>query len=105
MPITQQQFLQGPSTPGGVTLNLTGADVAAGSIAKANLAAFVSATIHTGTGSSQSIAHGLGVVPSVVYVFFTGSTASQEVTEGTHTNANIVLTVTSGATYKVFAFA
>ena len=90
------------------------ADIPAGAVGTTQLAAkavtlakqatFVS-TVQTGTGSSQSIAHGLGVVPSAVVVSFTGSTASQAITEGTHTTTNVVVTVTSGATFKVTAYA
>jgi hypothetical protein len=109
--LTQTELIQGPVTPGG--LDVTPDSYTAGSIPKTALATnavtqgngiFVSA-IETGTGSSQSIAHGLGVVPSAVVVSFTGSTTSQAVTEGTHTTTNVVVTVTSAATFKVTAYA
>jgi hypothetical protein len=113
MSVTPNQFIQGPVTPGGVSLALSSSDLAAGAVGTSQLAAgavtkaktamFIS-TIQTGTGSSQSIAHGLGATPSAVFVSFTGSTASQAVTEGTHTSTNCVLTVTSGATFKVQAW-
>lgn len=114
MPITQSEFLQMGSSPGGISLNLTSADLAAGSVGTSELAAgavtfakqatFIS-SVQTGTGSSQSIAHGLGATPAHVLVAFTGTTASQAVTEGTHTGTNVVVTVTTGATFKVIAFA
>lgn len=63
----------------------------------------------TGTGSAQSIAHGLGSTPSLVMVFPTDTsvaTAGQYVvTEGTHTSTNVVVTVTTGKKYVVVAFA
>jgi hypothetical protein len=69
---------------------------------------FVSAEL-TGTGASQNVAHDLGVVPSKVFVAPTDLTpatvGSYSVVEGAHTNANIVLTVTSGKKFKVLAFA
>jgi hypothetical protein len=64
---------------------------------------FVSTEL-TGTGSPQNIPHGLGVIPtirliSLTYVPSGGAT----ITEGTHTSTNIVVTVTTGAKFKVFA--
>jgi hypothetical protein len=78
--------------------------LAASAVTKAKMALFVS-TVQTGTGSSQNLAHGLGVIPSAVVVTFTGSTASQAITEGSHTSTNVVVTVTSAATFKVTAYA
>jgi hypothetical protein len=80
------------------------ADIAAGSVTASKMAVY-HGTAKTGTGSAQNIAHGLGVVPSIVMINFTGSTASQAVTQGTHTTTNIVVTVTSAATFDVLAFA
>jgi hypothetical protein len=68
---------------------------------------FVSAE-QTGTGSAQNIAHNLGVVPRLVFVSITespGTYAALDVAEGTHTNTNVVVTVTSGWKYKVIAIA
>lgn len=67
---------------------------------------FISAQT-TATGSAQNIAHGLGVIPSRVFVSLTDNSSSANVftvTEGTHTTTNIVLTVTSGAKFKVLAY-
>lgn len=114
MALTQTQIIQGPVTPGGTTLALTGADIAAGSVGstqlaanavtKAKMAVYMS-NGKTGTGSSQNIAHGLGTTPSFVVAILTGSTTSQAVAYGTHTSTNVVVTVTSGATFDVIAFA
>jgi len=60
----------------------------------------------TGTGAEQSIAHGLGVKPSLVMIIITGSPATYAaltVTEGTHDATNVKVTVTSGWKYKVYA--
>lgn len=69
---------------------------------------FVS-TEQTGNGSAQSIAHGLGLVPAAVLIVPTDLTpatvGSYSAVEGTHTATNVVVTVTSGKKYKVWAFA
>lgn len=63
----------------------------------------------TGTGSSQNIAHGLGVTPSLVLVYPTDTSPATAgvyvLTEGTHTSTNVVVTVTTGKKFKVVAFA
>ena len=87
------------------------AQLAAGAVTKAKAAVFAS-TNTTATGSSQSIAHGLGSTPSMVLVIPTsgdnGSGATGNlmpaITEGSHTSSNVVVTVTAGATFKVFAW-
>jgi hypothetical protein len=89
--------------------------VAEGSISTDELAdnAVTSEKIHhfvseeqTGTGESQSIAHGLGVTPSIVVVGLTNvGTDGAVVTEGTHGTANVNVTVTLGAKFKVLAIA
>ena len=60
----------------------------------------------SGTGSSQTIAHGLGSAPTSVIVALTEFLSSQsvDVAEGTHTTTNVVLTVTTGVKFKVLAF-
>ena len=63
-------------------------------------------TVQTGTGSAQNVAHGLGVVPSLVMIIgydLTGG--AYVVTEGTHTSTNVVVTVTNGEKYVVIAYA
>lgn len=63
----------------------------------------------TGTGSSQNIAHGLGVTPWKVFVAPTDLTpatvGSYSVVEGSHDATNVVVTVTSGKKFKVLAVA
>lgn len=64
-------------------------------------------TIQTGTGSAQNIAHGLGVVPSLVLVSIydtNGVSLPFAISEGTHTITNIVVTVTASVMFKVIAF-
>jgi hypothetical protein len=67
-------------------------------------------TQQTGTGSSQSIPHGLGVIPSLVLVSAYDNTASGstpftfQLVEGSHTSTNLLITATSGLKYKVIAF-
>lgn len=59
----------------------------------------------TGNGSAQAIAHGLGVEPSVVIVFFSSipeGGASYTYTKG---SANVNVTATTGAKYFVVAIA
>ena len=63
-------------------------------------------TEQTGNGSPQNVAHGLGVVPSLVIVVPSNLTGgAYVVTEGTHTSTNVVVTVTSGEKYLVVAYA
>ena len=63
----------------------------------------------TGTGSAQNVAHTLGVVPRFVLVSPTelaaDLAAGYDCAEGSHTSSNIVLTVTSGAKFKIVAIA
>jgi predicted RecA/RadA family phage recombinase len=63
----------------------------------------------TGTGSAQNVAHGLGVAPAFVFITYTDLTpataGSVNVTYGTHTSTNVVVTVTSGKKFLVVAFA
>jgi len=63
----------------------------------------------TGTGSSQSIAHGLGVTPTRIAVYPSDTSPSTAgvytLTEGSNTSSNVVLTVTSGKKFFVIAWA
>jgi hypothetical protein len=65
---------------------------------------FVSAE-QTADGSAQSIAHGLGYVPSRVLAAFSefGASEACDIALGTHTVTSVVLTVTSGRKYFVIA--
>jgi hypothetical protein len=69
---------------------------------------FVS-TEQTGTGSSQNVAHGLGVAPTKVIIAVTelpdaAAETGFDVAEGTHTATNVVCTVTNTVKFKVFAW-
>ena len=59
------------------------------------------AKAQTGNGSAQSIAHGLGSVPSVVICIPTDAGTA---TYGTHTATNVVVTVTNAKKYDILAF-
>ena len=76
----------------------------AADIGSARLKVFKS-TEQTGTGSSQNIAHGLGVTPGLVIAFVTDAGSTFVLTEGTHDATNVVVTVTSGKKFKVVAIA
>jgi hypothetical protein len=64
----------------------------------------------TGTGSSQNVAHGLGVVPNKVLIAVTelpdaAAETGFDIAEGAHTSTNVVVTVTNTVKFKVLAFA
>jgi hypothetical protein len=64
--------------------------------------------VQTGTGSSQNIPHGLGVVPSLVLVAPQSNGAGSgawTVVEGVHDATNLKVTATSGIAYKVICLA
>lgn len=86
---------------------VTSAKIADGTIVAGDMAIFIS-TNQTGTGSAQNIAHGLGVTPSKVFVALTGGPgtyAAPSISEGSHNATNVVVTVTSGWSYRVIAIA
>lgn len=70
--------------------------------------AFVS-TEQTGDGTEQSIAHGLGATPAAVLIVPTdtapATAGDYTATEGTHDATSVLVTVTTGKKYKVFAWA
>jgi hypothetical protein len=65
-------------------------------------------TEQTGTGSAQNIPHGLARAPSVVFIIPTDTSPATvgqyTVTEGTHDNVNIVVTVTLSKKYRILAW-
>ena len=67
--------------------------------------------VRVATGASESIAHGLGVVPSLVLVSVYDDTnagvlaSGYAVVEGAHDATNLKVTVTANAKYKIIAFA
>jgi hypothetical protein len=59
----------------------------------------------TSTAAEQTIAHGLGVVPSKVEVYPTGTKANFNVAFGTHTSTNLKMTVTpTSRPYRWYAW-
>jgi len=93
----------------GITdLSIATADLADLAVTAAKALVFVS-TEQTGNGSAQNVAHGLGATPSKVLIVPTdtapATTGAYTATEGTHTSTNVVVTVTTGKKYKVFAWA
>ena len=83
---------------------VTSADIKDATIKAQDAQIFVSAET-AGTGSAQNIEHGLTGTPSKVIVTLTefgGSTAC-DVSQGTHTGTNIVVTVTAGVKFQVWA--
>lgn len=79
----------------------------------ANAAAFkksggkFQSAVRTATGAAEAIAHGLGVVPSIVLAAVQDNTgvATVVIAEGVHDATNINITVTANAKYKVIALA
>ena len=68
-------------------------------------------TVQTGTGSAQNVAHGLKRTPTRVRFYImaghngAGGSGTQcpAISPGTHTDTNVVVTVTAGATFLVDA--
>lgn len=89
---------------GFISSNLTNTGTMVRDIDLGQFKSFVS-TLQTANGSAQSLAHGLGYLPTRVLVSIQDNNSTNFViTEGTHTTTNVVVTVTSGAKYKVMAF-
>lgn len=88
---------------------LTGGATVRVMLDEAGVPRFFVSSEKTGTGSSQNVAHGLGVTPSFVLIAPTDLTpetvGSYAVTEGTHTSTNVVVTVTASKKFKVLAIA
>lgn len=90
---------------------VTTAKLASGAVTAAKAAVFMSGEL-TGTGASQSVAHGLGAAPSVVLLVpvegHDGSGAAGDLmpslVAGSHTSTNVVATVSNGAKFKVLAW-
>lgn len=74
--------------------------------ATSSQAVFLSAAV-TGTGAAQNTAHGLGVVPDLVFAIpddLNVATIGQyTVTTGAHTSTNAIFTVTTSKVYRVIA--
>jgi predicted RecA/RadA family phage recombinase len=88
--------------------NVTTAKIADSGVTFAKAAMFVS-TEQTGDGTEQSVAHGLGAVPAAVLIVPTDTapaTAGDYTSaQGTHTSTNVLVTVTNGKKYVVWAMA
>ena len=86
---------------------LSGSSATAGRLALAPGSAVFFSAVQTGTGAVQNIAHGLGVVPDVVFAIpenLNVATIGQyTVVNGTHTSTNAIFTVTVDKTYRVVA--
>lgn len=87
---------------------VTNSKLATGSVTVSKMRVFKSTQL-TGTGASQNVAHGLGAVPGLVMVYpvdtNVATTGDYVMTEGSHTNTNVVVTVTSGKKFVVVAIA
>lgn len=101
-------------TNGDIAQRISGAWVTAlsgGRASNLSAAAMFRSSPQTGTGSQQSIAHGFGSTPSLVWAIATaghngsGAAGTQmpTITLGTHTSTNCLVTCTAGATYVVLA--
>ena len=85
-------------------LTVSGTTTANASTAtKLAAASYFTSSIQTGTGSAQNIAHGLGVVPSVVNVMILSTPGNPAIVRGTTTSTNVVVTAAATVTYYVTA--
>jgi hypothetical protein len=58
----------------------------------------------TGNAGAQNTAHGLGRVPSLVFVTVVDNNGGvADILEGAHTAVNVIVTATAGAVYRVIA--
>lgn len=93
---------------GALTADATGrAKMADGFVTFAKTRQFISTEV-TATGSSQSVAHGLGVIPTKVLIIPSelpaDLTGGWDVAPGSHTTTNVVVTVTTGSKFMVMAW-
>lgn len=87
----------------GVTVD--GCLIKDGRAASLAVAAMFGSTEQTGTGGSQTVAHGLGSTPTLVWVCVTEDPAGTgfDVAMGAHDVTNIVVTVTTGVKFIAYA--
>lgn len=87
------------------------ADVATSATSAVSVSGKFQSAVTVATGSSQNVAHGLGVTPSLVLISVYDDTnvgvlaTGFVITEGTHTSTNIVVTCTANTKFKAIAFA
>ena len=98
--------------PGGLgkakLVALFGVNATTGALAPFTPAAKFQSGVRTATGSSENIAHGLGVTPSLVLISIydtNGVSLPIAAAEGAHDATNLKVTVTASVKYKVIAFA
>ena len=93
---------------GDVTVTKSGSNytsaIGSNKVTSAKMAVFVS-TVQTATGSTQNVAHGLGVTPATVVIVPVSTLAGATAFSFTKGNTNVVVTGTNTATYIVFAIA
>lgn len=58
----------------------------------------------TGTGSAETIPHGMGTAPAIVLVMVRDSAKTYLLEVATDPSTNLKITVENGATYDVLAF-
>lgn len=71
-----------------------------------DMVSFFKSTVQTGTGASQSIAHGLSRVPKITLTYpvqNAAGTFNWQAAEGTPDSTNHQVSATSGLKYVVFA--
>ena len=106
--VTTAKIADGAVTAAKITFGaVTNTKIASGAVTVAKMGVFKSSE-QTGTGSEQSISHGLGFVPALVIVYPTDTSVATAgvyvVAEGTHTTSVVKVTVTTGKKYIVVAF-
>lgn len=100
-----------PTTGAPIAFKPASATAADTALVAASVSGKFQSAVRVATGSSESIAHGLGVAPSLVLVSIYDDTnagvlaSGFVIVEGTHTTTNVLVTVTANAKYKVIAFA
>lgn len=94
-------------TTGAAGVTVDGCLVKDGRVAALATAGMFASSEQTGDGSEQSIAHGFGAAPSLVWVTLSelpaDLAAGADVALGSHDATNILVTVTNGIKYRAYA--